>query len=70
MGVQVLVVVGVAAHLRHAHAEVAEHGAAEAEGGVAQARAQHVHGAAAVVLCNSNFIANKLNNSMWKATFK
>ena len=51
MGVQVLVVVGVAAHLRHAHAEVAEHGAAEAEGGVAQARAQHVHRAAAVVLC-------------------
>ena len=44
-------VVGVAAHLRHAHAEVAEHGAAEAEGGVAQARAQHVHRAAAVVLC-------------------
>ena len=44
-------VVGVAAHLRHAHAEVAEHGAAEAEGGVAQARAQHVHRAAAGVLC-------------------
>ena len=62
-------VVGVAAHLRHAHAEVAEHGAAEAEGGVAQARAQHVHRAAASVLCivtslGINKIIKRLSNRM------